>query len=192
VSNNNVQQYIDLVTSEHSNKPNFIAWLTANISLIDDLSSMLDVFSAAFDLDTATGTQLDILGEVIGVAREVPWQPSGSVSPIMDDDHLRLALKARIAINQWDGTIAQIFAIWDNLLPTIYLTLHYNQDMTMDALIIGMTDSMSQDLVAHGDIVPKPEGVHINYAFPQNLIFSYGLENSVFGGYGEGYWLAGF
>jgi hypothetical protein len=192
MANNNIQQYIDLVTSEHADKPNFISWLTAHISIIDDLSSMLDVFSAAFDLDTATGSQLDILGEVIGVARTVPWQPTGSVSPVMDDDHFRLALKARIAINQWDGTITQIFDIWYNLLPNIYLVLHDNQDMTMSSLIIGMTDSLDQDLVAHGYIVPKPESVHVNTAFPSTKVFALGLDNDVFGGLGEGYWLSGF
>jgi hypothetical protein len=192
MANNNIQQYIDLVTSEHADKPNFIAWLTANVALIDDLSSMLDVFSVAFDIDTATGSQLDILGEVIGVARTVPWQPTGIVSPIMDDDHFRLALKARIAINQWDGTITQLFDIWYNLLPNVYLILHDNQDMSMSALVIGMADTMDQDLVAHGYIVPKPEGVHLNVAFLSTKVFALGLENDVFGGLGEGYWISGF
>jgi hypothetical protein len=169
-----------------------MAWLTAVIGPVDDLETMFNVFNTAFDIDGAVGAQLDVLGEILGISRTVSWQPSNGVSPILDDTHFQLALKARIAINQWDGTITQLFDIWYNLLPNVYLVLHDNQDMTINALVVGMTDSMDQDLVAHGYIVPKPEGVHINYAFPFNLVFAYGLDNSVFGGYGEGYWLSGF
>jgi hypothetical protein len=107
----------------------------------------------------------------------------------MADETYRLALRAKIAHNQWDGTIPGIYAIWNVLFDLTYLIVHDNQDMTMDALMIGLTDSLQSDLLLNGYLVPKPEGVRINYAVPPGKVFAYGVESSAFGGYDEGYWI---
>jgi hypothetical protein len=107
---------------------------------------------------------------------------------VLSDDVYRLVIKAKIAHNHWDGTLEQMTEIWSTLFPNIYLVPMDNQDMTMNALVIGVSSQLEQDLVTHGLIIPKPEAVHITYAYPENAAFAYGLENEVFKGYGEGYW----
>lgn len=183
-----IQRFLGLVTSEHSDKPNFMAWLTQVLSRVDDSAGGASGFNNAFDLDNAYGLQLDIIGQVVGVSRTVNFQPSNGISPVLDDGTYRLALRARIAKNQWDGTITGIQTIWSNLFPVIYLVLYDNQDMTMNALVTGLTSSIQKDLVTNGYIVPRPTGVLINYAYPAHKLFSFGIENSVFGGYGDSYW----
>ena len=185
-----IARYVALVTSEHADKPNFMAWLTALLTLVDDCTACASAIDGALDLDAAVGVQLDIVGTLVGVSRTVGFQPTGGVSPVLDDGTYRLAIRARVATNGWDGTIATIPAIWNSLFAgqPIYLLLHDNQDMTMTATVIGMTSTIEQDLVNNGMLLPKPEGVLLQTATPANKVFGYGLESSAFGGYSEGYW----
>lgn len=185
-----IARYVALATSEHADKPNFVAWLSALLTLVDDCTACASSIDGALDLDAAVGVQLDVVGALVGVARQMSFQPTGGVSPILDDATYRLAIRARIAKNAWDGTITSIYSIWNLLFAgtPIYLLLHDNQDMSLTATVIGMTSTIQQDLVNHGLLLPKPEGVLLQTATPTNKVFAYGLESTAFGGYGEGYW----
>lgn len=182
-------RYTNLVTSQHQNKPKFMAWLTAALNPIDDGATLANNLNTYFDIDTAIGKQLDILGEVIGVGRTVNFQPSGGVSPVLDDDTYRIVLKAKIMQNQWDGTIGQIYELWSALFgSTAYMILQDNQDMTLIAQIFGLSSTIQQDLISNGYIVPRPEGVTMNYLYITNPVFSYDMETTYYKGYDEGYW----
>lgn len=63
--------YLNLITSEYRDKPNFIAWVTANLNIADGGVEVAESFNNEFDLDLATGNQLDILGDILGQARTV-------------------------------------------------------------------------------------------------------------------------
>ena len=187
-----IQRYLNLITSEHGDKPRLIAWLTASLSIIDDILNLVDSMNTHFNLETAVGLQLDILGGVIGRSRALDFQPTDGSSSVLDDDYYRLILQTKIAQNQWDGTIEQIYAIWYTIFENVYLILKDNQNMSMDALILGISSDLEKDLVTNGYIVPKPEGVKVNYAYSENPLFAYGLDNDNFKGYGEGYWVEYF
>ncbi len=58
---------------QYSNKPNAISTITAiteEFELIYDNSNILDI---AYNLDTAAGKQLDIIGKIVGINRNVPF-----------------------------------------------------------------------------------------------------------------------
>jgi len=160
-----IQRYLSLVTSEYADKPNFIAWLTAVLGPADDTASAGGSFAGAFDLDSAVGVQLDILGLIVGVSRTVDFQPSNGVSPVLDDDTFRVVLQARIAANAWDGTQPGLYNLWSTIFPGISLQYVDNQDMTATATVTGLSSSIEQDLIVHGYIVPKPMGVAVTYQF---------------------------
>lgn len=181
-------RYLNLVTSEHQNKPKFAAWLSAPLGIIDDVTTLANIFDLYFDIDEAIGAQLDVLGQILGVSRIVTFQPSESVSPILTDDYYRLVLKAKILKNQWDGTISKIYELWNTIFSDAYLIIQDNQDMTLIAQVFGLSSSLQQDLVTNGYIVPKPQGVTMNYLFVTDPIFSYDKDTTSFKGYGEGYW----
>ncbi|GAB6170539.1 hypothetical protein JCM15765_04020 [Paradesulfitobacterium aromaticivorans] len=183
-----VQRYLNLITSEHQNKQKFMDWLTAPLSILDDGVTLAANLSLYFDLDTAVGVQLDTLGEIVGVKRTVNFQPTDGSSPVLDDTTYRLILQAKILQNLWDGTIPQIYDLWNTLFTDAYLILQDNQDMTMNALIIGLTSQIQKDLTSNGYIVPKPQGVNISFAYSSNPFFAYGIEATDLKGYGEGYW----
>lgn len=76
------------ISPEHRDKPKFTAWLSAALQIIVDMQNFLSTLYTYFDLDTAIGNQLDILGEYLGCTRMLPFQPALSVSPVKNLLHL--------------------------------------------------------------------------------------------------------
>ena len=127
--------YTDLVTSEHSDKPRFMATLSAVAQCFVDLQNGLIDIPDEFDLDNAVGVQLDAVGLWVGISRKVntplagvyfsfdtaglgfdqgvwqgPFDPTTGVTSL-DDDTYRLLLRAKIGANHWDGTLGTSAAI---------------------------------------------------------------------------------
>ena len=66
-----IADYLKLITSEHRSKPKFEAMVSAVASSFVDQQTLLTDLSMKFDIDTATGAQLDIIGLWIGRSRNV-------------------------------------------------------------------------------------------------------------------------
>ncbi|CAI3643047.1 DUF2612 domain-containing protein [Clostridium neonatale] len=158
-----IDKYLDNITSQHRDKPKFIAWLSSSLNIIDHAYIMTKNMDNDFDLDNAIGKQLDILGQIIGRKRTLTFQPLNGHNPVLDDETYKLVLKAKVAMNMWDGKIESAYEIWNNIFNDIGLQLQDNQDMSLTAYITGYVNQIRQDLIQHGYIVPKPEGVRINY-----------------------------
>lgn len=78
-----ISYYQSLITSEYqANSPNFIAWVTALLQKLVDLSQVAELIPDAYDLDLAIGNQLDVLGLLRGVSRQLPFTPT-SDTPVL-------------------------------------------------------------------------------------------------------------
>ncbi len=64
--------YTTLVTSEHNQKPNFMALVDAVANGGGGVVTVLEAMPGEFDLGAAVGAQLDIVGEWIGQSRDIP------------------------------------------------------------------------------------------------------------------------
>jgi hypothetical protein len=154
-----------------------------------DTSTALNSLITAFDIDTAVGVQLDILGEWIGRSRYVAvpisgiffsWDTDGlgydqgvwqghmtrTGYTALSDETYRIILKAKIAINNWDGTNDTLPPILDNALAGSGLTMQIvdNQDMTISIWVFPEVDiaSVSLELIAaikQGYLTIKAAGV---------------------------------
>jgi hypothetical protein len=180
--------YISLLSSQYQppSSPKLNAFLALLLKKFDDASQCLVSMDVAFDLDYAAGAQLDALGVIAGVSRVVPFQPSNSVSPTLDDATYRLLIKATIAQNQWDGTIGGLQPIWQQLFPGGRITIADNQNMTADIFIAGSFTSIAVDLITHDMIVPRPQGVLFNYVLSELPAFGFDLDNSYVAGFDVG------
>lgn len=161
-----IDKYLDNITSQHRDKPKFINWLSENLTILDHTHSVVENIDTSFDLDNAIGAQLDTLGTIIGRSRILTFQPLNNLNPVLEDDYYRLILKTKIAMNNWNGTIPEMYQIWDNIFGNdedLDLQIQDNQDMSFDAYITGYVDQIQQDLIQHHYIIPKPEGVKANY-----------------------------
>jgi hypothetical protein len=181
--------YTKILTSQYATSPLFQQWLQEVLRLADDISQCLASIPSAFDLNFAVGAQLDILGQIIGPTRVVPFQPSSGVSPVLDDNTYRLLLRATIANNQWDGKQGSLYEIWTNLFPGGHITIIDNQNMTATIVMTGSFSSIIQDLISHDLIVPRPEAVQYNYVFGGIPFFGFSTANTAYlAGFGVGKW----
>ena len=134
-----IDEYLNVITSQHQDKPKFINIVSTLLTKVDDILTCINYINeVAFDIDQAVGVQLDILGLMLGVSRNLNFNPSDGLSTVMDDVTYRIALKAKIAVNHWDGTINSIYELWDILFPDVILIIKDNQDMTMTVFVLQM------------------------------------------------------
>lgn len=166
-----------------------------------------------FDLDTATGDQLDIIGQWIGITRDVAvpitgvffswdgtdvslgwdagvWQGATEITQLTDEFY-RTLLKAKIAANHWDGTTEGAYAVFAIIFPDNLILIQDNQDMTYNLVIFGDLSALNEVLITQGYIPLKPEGVRVRtYIFPFDTgpIFAWDTESSFLQGWNEGAW----
>lgn len=182
------QDYVNLITSSWNQKPNFVAMVNAVTAVPVQVQSLLTSMIPIFDLSLPpVGNQLDIIGQWVGVSRNIPipisgvffswdgtdftlgwnygtWQPSTApteVTSLPDDAYLTL-IRARIAANGWDGTINGAYAIWDSIFPQFVILIQDNQNMSYGLAIVGgIVDSLTLALLTGGQLPLRPEGVEI-------------------------------
>ena len=181
-----VEYYSGLMTSEYQTSPNLLAWLAANVQLFLDIAACANSIPPSFDIDSAVGAQLDILGSLIGVSRTLPFQPSNSVSPILDDTTYRLLINATCMRNHWDGEIASLLSIWRQLFPGSLMFVYDQQNMTVNFYIGMSLTSIIQDLISNGFILPRPEGVLYNITFAALPMFGVDEETAYIAGFDVG------
>jgi len=64
--------YTSLITSEHNQRPKFKAMVGAVAGAWGSVSDFTQTIPAKFDLDTAEGAQLDVIGQWVGQTRLIP------------------------------------------------------------------------------------------------------------------------
>ena len=210
--------YSALVTTEHSDRPKFMASLAAALDQVQAGAALVQQTDEGFDIDTAIGAQLDILGEWIGRSRYIgvpitgvyfTWADTattgwgsgvwkGVFDPVsglasLPDDSYRILLKAKIAANRWDGTIPGAYAVWAEAFGDgNTIVIQDNQDMTMTVGVVGATlSAVSKALLSGGYIPLKPSGVRVNYVVGPDTgpLFAWGVPTSTtLAGWGTGRW----
>lgn len=214
----NVQPYLDLITSEHNQRPKFMAMVQAVMQAYADIIAVMMTIPALFDLDDAVGVQLDVIGEWVGVTRNVKvpitgvffswdvvglgwaegsWADSSSPSElvVLPDAAYRTLLRARIAANHWDGTIPGVYEVWDTMFAGTGFGILIQDEGHMH-MIMALTgpvpDAVTLALFEGGYLNLKPAGVRISKyytpAIPSTPYFGWGVENSSISGWGVGAW----
>jgi hypothetical protein len=186
-------EYTGLVTSEHNQRPNFMAMIAVQVQAYVDNINLLRNFQALFDIDLAAGQQLDMIGVWVGASRNISipltgvyfsfntvglgfnqgtWLGIGdSTSGLttLSDDQYRLLLKAKIASNHWDGTVPGAYAIWAIVFQfePFTILIQDNQDMTMQFTLVGTNiPAVTKALLTNGLIALIPAGVSATYVTP--------------------------
>lgn len=166
-----IDKYLKNITSQHRDKTKYMKWVKFLLETLDDCYNCIESIDINFDIDNAIGVQLDQLGEIIGRKRILTFQPIDDYYPIMDDETYRLVLKTKIAMNNWDGLTESIYQIWKNIFDDLRLKIKDGQDMSFECMIYGFVNPIRQDLIQKGYIIPKPEGVRINYIGASEIDF---------------------
>jgi hypothetical protein len=212
-----IQDYLDLITSEYANQPDFKGVVTINVSVQDRVQFLLNSMLALFDLDTPpVGDQLDIIGEWVGVSRNVNIPATGiyfswdgttadgwdygtwegqnqptTITSLPDDAYLTL-IRAKIGANNWDGTTEGAYAVYAAAFPAFQVLIQDFANMSYDIVITGgIVDSLTLALLVGGYIPLKPEGVRINeyiVSVDTNPLFAWDVSNALMAGWDTGSW----
>ena len=156
-----VGHYLDLITSEHRDKPKYIAMVNALLQPSDDIFALGITIDDEFDVDLAVGKQEDTLGEIVDMDRTLPYQPISAPSAVMDNENYRAMIKAKIAKNMWRGGIEDMEDVWQALFGT-RIAIQDNQDMTITVSLNPYSGMLRENLL-HELIIPKPQSVRVKY-----------------------------
>ena len=217
-----MSKYVDLITSYHASKPLFVQHVDLSTRPLVDAASTMAGMTAAFDIDTAVGVQLDIIGEWVGRSRVVskpitgvyfsfdadglgfeqgvwqgPYDPDSGFTKLSDEVY-RVILKAKISINNWDGTNDSLPDILNTALAGSGLAMQIidNQDMTISVIVFPETDiaDVSRELLAairQGYLTVKAAGVLAGSIITPSTgtqMFGFDLDNEYFAGFDTGAW----
>ena len=222
-----MSKYTDLITNYHSQKPLFVNHIDLITRPLTDASNVMTSLITEFDIDEAIGVQLDILGKWIGRTRVVsqpisgiyfsfdtdglgfdqgvwqgPYDPDAGFTNLSDETY-RIILKAKIAINHWNGTNETLPEILDTALAGSGLTMQIvdNQDMTISVWVFPETDisDVSLELIAairQGYLTVKAAGVwagdiqtpSVETPSVGNKFFGFDIDNDYIAGFDSGAW----
>ncbi|MBU9819910.1 DUF2612 domain-containing protein [Rahnella sp. BCC 1045] len=217
-----MSKYTDLITNYHSQKPLFVDHIDLITRPLSDVADAMTALITEFDIDEAIGVQLDILGKWIGRTRVVsqpisgiyfsfdtdglgfdqgvwqgPYDPDAGFTNLSDETY-RIVLKAKIAINRWDGTNESLPGILETALAGSGLAMQIidNQDMTISIWVFAASgiDTVSLELLAairQGYLTVKAAGVYSGEILTPSVgaeFFGFDLENDYIAGFDEGAW----
>jgi len=222
-----MSKYTHLITNYHAGKPKFVAHVDLSTRPLTDVSAALQGLITAFDIDEAIGVQLDVLGEWIGRTRIVsqpisgvyfsfdtdglgwdqgvwqgPYDPDAGYTTLSDDTY-RIVLKAKIAINNWNGQNDTLPPILETALEGSGLKMQIvdNQDMTISVWVFPEEDisQVSLELIAaikQGYLTVKAAGVwagdiqtpSIETPSVGNRFFGFDMDNEYIAGFDDGAW----
>lgn len=171
----NVEDYLALVETQHSPRPRFMAVLRKYLEDAQGASDVAEDLHTGFSIENAVGDQLDVLGQLVGVNRNYPYQGSEYETTRMNDDQYRLVIQATIAKNSWDGSFHSFADTWNEIfagqsVSAVVVDRAVTADQTDKKImacrvyIDGDFDNDIAQLIAAGYVFPKPMGVEMTYA----------------------------
>lgn len=147
--------YVNLLIKQYYEKPNAVAEIAAQAATWETIRDVLADFENQFDLDQATGDQLDLIGKLVGL-------PRNRIEFAVDDDY-RFYIRVKIAKN-----IGSAFLASDNrtsiqqVIQFAFENAAYvvdNKDMSLTLYLFPGYDSTRLQLVIDLNLLPKPQGV---------------------------------
>lgn len=186
-------EYEKLLIVQYSDKPKASATVSEIVSRFKNIFDVIEQFEAAFDLDTAIGAQLDIIGKIVGISRNVegvipkiffgfdnnvnargfglaPFytgdQAKYTDTQLSDSDY-RFFIRMKIAKNHVKATMSDDNG--NNINAVIlsmfegYAYMVDNKDMTVTIYIENSPKSYLLPYAISLDLIPMPQAVGIKY-----------------------------
>jgi hypothetical protein len=154
-----IDYYADLLILQYLNKPKAYAHVQTLVEPLIMNQTPLAIQNA-FNIETAVGVQLDILGKYVG-ANRVGYDSIGN--PInLDDDDYRILIQLVLIKNNAGSSLATIQDLLAGSFPGMVFVSD-NQAMGLNYLVIetiGTPDLL--EVLVNGDYFPRPMGVQVS------------------------------
>lgn len=170
--------YRDLLIKQYWDKLNARAEIELQAGGWEAIRDIYAGFITEFDLDTATGDRLDLIGEIVGITR-LQISEVGRIAAPVSDDQFRFFIQLRIAVN-----VATAMMVSDDRITlqdvirfafpeSAYLDDH--QDMTLSLHIEGDFDTELTLAMIRLGLLPKPHAVGYRYVLhgPVSPVFGF-------------------
>jgi hypothetical protein len=82
---NAIPYYLSLIPSQYQAAPKFMQWMAVLLQPFVDIAICASGLNAAFNINTAIGNQLNVLGQFIGASRTLPFTPGNSIATAVID-----------------------------------------------------------------------------------------------------------
>lgn len=153
--------YANLLIIQYRNLPNARGTIESLVgeSYADGIS--LDVLNA-FDLETAVGQQLDILGKYIGLNRQVKLFLPDQTTRLNDDDY-RTLLKLKLITNNGRASTGEIKKSLYELFPDT-IRVYDNRDMSYTYFVSDTLQDLMKVIVSE-ELLPLPMSVDCRLIF---------------------------
>lgn len=152
-----VKKYVELLILQYVGKTNMESMLSALVSMVIDGQLPMNI-EQSFDLETATGNQLDILGKWAGVSRE-GFSFSGPL--VLDDNDYRKIIRLKIIKNSSGSSLAEIKELLFQYFTNFIRVFDY-KDMSMSYYINSSFGSQElAEFFINKDLLPAPMAVGI-------------------------------
>lgn len=174
---------------QYRSKPKAVKWFAINQTIGDELIEAFGEIRDSYDIDTATGAQLDIIGAIVGVGRDITRGQVLDVTQFalaanaddaqfgdtmaqfsagvvaddndLDDAYLRQMIRWKISANNSHVTIEHTLAALRIVMPDKVVVVNDDlENMTFSLEFIGDgPDSIDASILSQPGIVPRPQGV---------------------------------
>lgn len=178
----------DRIYAQYRTKPKALAWYNITRRLAVELDDVAQALRVMYNIDTASGNQLDIIGRIVVVDRSftgnIELFPglfdlsdgdqfgddeamfSGltvDTDEKMSDEFYRLVIKAKIIKNNSDATTDSILEGLNFLVPNAdFIRLTDGEDMSFNVEFYGNITELERYALLNATLVPKPQGVLFN------------------------------
>lgn len=158
-----IENYINLLNPLYLKGKNYRALARGLMEVFFDLLCLSEALGEMYDLTKAKGVFLDFLGQMVGVGRVMPIR---STSARLNDDLYRKVIKAKIAINTWNGTMETLPDVLNSVFPELNIVVTDHQNMTVTATLREKVSGELLDILNNGYLIPRSYGVDMNYILP--------------------------
>lgn len=174
------EYYADLLIIQYQNKPKAYDTIKALVDGVIMNQLPLEV-QAAFDLDTAVGAQLDIIGKYAGVSRYA-YDFNGAVT--LNDTDYRILIKMKVVQNNSGSSLAAIQDLLYRYFQGAFLVFDYSNMHISYYFDASYGSNQLAEILVKEDALPKPMGVQMSaLIYIANITSIFGQSTYYYSGY---------
>ena len=178
----------DRIYAQYRDKPKAVAWYAIARELGGSIEAAAEAVRKSYDIDTAVGEQLNVIGRIVVAPRSfvgsIPMSPGlfdltdgdefgddeAMFSALaidqdgqLSDELYRLVIRSKIIKNNGDATIENILDGMNFLLPRAdVLRVTDGEDMSFSIEFYGQITNLERFALLNAGLVPKPQAVKFN------------------------------
>lgn len=189
------------IYAQYANKPKAVAWYNITPAMAQPLFDTFDAVRISYDIDTAVGAQLDVIGRIVVIDRgfesfvvfdpdtyfggsgdacqfggiDSQFESTGSVSSQeVSDAIFRVLIRAKIAKNNNDATLDGIASALSFITESSPIRVVDNENMTMSVSFGSELTYIERFVFNTFDVVPRPQGVRFLGYVEETAITQFG------------------